>query len=263
MLVHGFRLLNNEDEERSLETIETALKRRGHDVSKFAYQSKQKTVHEHADDLAEFMVQAFNLGSPAATESREAAGCMGIVTHSFGGVVVRAALNSQRWTRAASQMNWSEGNEMRCVMIAPPNRGSSLARVLQPAPPDTGLASYLYSTALGYIAKSVLGDKAGMELASLDQEQFEQRFGLVPPYCSLMVVAGDIGHANPFLTTPNDGVVTVDETLLSCPHWRLLLTAPHNYIGSHPAAVRASLAFLSREKVPGAFMSPLAGPHRK
>jgi triacylglycerol esterase/lipase EstA (alpha/beta hydrolase family) len=64
------------------------------------------------------------------------------VSHSFGGVVVRAALRilQERGQLAA------DGARVRVVMLAPPNKGSALARALRP----DDSASWLSAAALNY-----------------------------------------------------------------------------------------------------------------
>ena len=76
----------------SLDTIRDALDRRGHDVNVFSYSPRDGDVVGHAESLAEFMMACC-----AASHAEDSEKRMAIVTHSFGGVVVRAALNSPAW----------------------------------------------------------------------------------------------------------------------------------------------------------------------
>ena len=158
--------------------------------------------------------------------------------------LVRAALNTPRWRREEAQHSHVA---VRCAMLAPPSRGSALARVLLPTA-EKGI----WSGAVNVFSETVLGTKAGLELASTEPDASDRVFGPLPDYCETLVVAGDVGHANPILEGPSDGVVTVAETVLDTPHLHLTLMAPHNLIADHPAAVRAVISFLECQPVPGA-----------
>ena len=230
VLVHGFRLISQEGEESSLNTIETALRRREFATHRFAYRAKDDTVQGHACALASFILGI--IGS-----EREVA----LVSNSFGGLLIRAALNTPLWNSKAGGPV-----ELRCVMLAPPSQGSALARVLRPQDDEL-----IWSAAVNFFSRTVLGTKAGRELASLEPGATALLFGPLPDYCKALVIAGDVGKVNPLLEGPNDGVVSVAETLLDSPHSHLTLTATHNLIAEHPAAVRAVLSFLASEPVAG------------
>jgi hypothetical protein len=234
VLVHGFRVLSQDSQEASLDTLEAALRRRGFASHRFAYRPRDDTVQRHAAALADFI-----LGVPDVRR----AGAVGLVSHSFGGPLIRAALNTPRWKREEAHSSVA----VRCAMLAPPSRGSALARALLPT-----AEGGMWGSAVNVFSQTVLGTKAGLELASTDPDASDRVFGLLPDYCEALVVAGDVGQANPLLEGPSDGVVTVAETVLDSPHSHLTLTAPHNLIAVHPAAVRAVLAFLECEPVPGA-----------
>ena len=112
VLVHGFRWLSRDREELSLKTVEMALHRRGFATHKFVYESKDDTVQGHALALAEFM-----LGLIASRQQP-----LGLVSHSFGGPLIRAALNTPLWNRGRSIHAGSLGEELRLAMLAPPNQ---------------------------------------------------------------------------------------------------------------------------------------------
>jgi len=236
VLVHGFRVFSQDRQEETLNTLEAALRRRSFATHRFVYRPRDDTVHRHATALAEFILGVLDDASRA--------GAVGLISHSFGGPLVRAALNTPRWRREEAQRSQVT---IRCAMLAPPSRGSALARVLRPTA-DEGI----WSGAVNVFSETVLGTKAGLELASTEPDASDRVFGPLPDYCEALVVAGDVGHANPILEGPSDGVVTVAETVLDTPHLHLTLMAPHNLIADHPAAVRAVISFLECQPVPGA-----------
>ena len=132
----------------------------------------------------------------------------------------------------------------------PLDQGSALARALRPRP--GGDDESMWDSAFNLISRTVLGTKAGLELACTESADHERLFGTLPNYCKVLVIAGDCGSVNPLLKGPNDGVVTVAEPRLDSQHLHLTLTAPHNLISDHPSAVRAVLAFMTSQTVPGA-----------
>ena len=50
----------------------------------------------------------------------------------------------------------------------------------------------------------------------------------------------------PLTDGSSDGVVTVEETLLSTRHHRLHVSAPHMLLCRHPGAIRSALAFIEQ-----------------
>jgi len=68
----------------------------------------------------------------------------------------------------------------------------------------------------------------------------------------ICIIIVRINHIYAHFAGPNDGVVSVSETLLDSPHSHLTLWAPHNLLPNHPAAVRAVLSFIASQAVPGA-----------
>ena len=160
---------------RSMARLGAHLAAHGFDTWSCTYPSRTTPIPEIASALA-------------ATIAREAAGRpISAVTHSLGGVVARHLHDSR--------LSWQ-----RIVMLAPPNRGSRLARELS-----------------GHAVFRWFYGPAGRELADAT--------GWPAPPAPFAVIAGTRARAltNPTSWTagrrfppgvPNDGTVAVDETRL-------------------------------------------------
>ncbi|KAJ1494336.1 hypothetical protein T484DRAFT_2561808 [Baffinella frigidus] len=94
-LVHGFRVLTKDTvDETSLSSMDAALVRRGYqNVHRFDYPSREDSLQNHAASLADFISRQLSPPEAAGAGGRGQLGPFGVVTHSFGGVVARAALN--------------------------------------------------------------------------------------------------------------------------------------------------------------------------
>lgn len=136
---------------------------------------------------------------------------LGFVTHSMGGIVMRAYLS--RPDALATT---------RAVMIAPPNRGAVEA--------DKAIASLLRRTVLG---------PAIYDLATTAPQ-------LPPPPCPFAVIAGGngVGYARR-LTGDNDGRVLVNETRLDGMAAFLLVPRRHTFIMQAPEVIAAARAFIT------------------
>ena len=139
------------------------------------------------------------------------------VTHSMGGLVVRALVTHHRPARLG-----------RVVMLGPPNRGSELADLMG--------ATAVYKRVFG---------PAGAELATLPPAALAATLGTVD--YPLGIIAGD-RSLDPLswaiLPKPNDGKVTVARTKLPGMTDHLVIAATHALMMRNPAAIRATLAFL-------------------
>lgn len=158
----------------SMEKIGNALRQRGYHVVNFGYPSTGGSIADSADLLSRAMTEV-----PASATVH-------FVTHSMGAVVVRYYLANYRGARAA-----------RFVMIAPPNRGSGLAKRLSSLP--------LYKRILG---------RAGTELGKVNSSLIEN---LPAPRCEFGVIAGGLGNGygiNPLIPGDDDMTVSVEETKL-------------------------------------------------
>jgi len=187
VLVHGFRVVSQDGDESSLNSIEAALLRRGFATHRFLYKAKHDTVQGHSHALAAFIL--LQLRASAGVSSH-----LGLVSHSFGGPLIRAALNTSLW-RSGHVGALHPGKELRCVMLAPPSQGSAFARALRPKEYEIDM----WSSAVNLFSKTVLGTKAGLELASVEHGASDLLFGPLPDYCKALVIAGDCGTVNPIL----------------------------------------------------------------
>lgn len=153
------------------------LRRRGFDARTFGYATRKGDWDDHAQALDAFL----------SAWLPEAPSKLGFLTHSMGGLVVRAWLASQ-----ASRPR----PDVRVAMISPPNQGSALARANDRNP----LFHLLYGAAAGLL-----------------QEPGVPGLPPAPTDARVLVLAGGRGEAkgyNPVLPGDDDGVVAVEEMSL-------------------------------------------------
>lgn len=194
----------------SLGLLAHMLRGQGYAVTNWGYRSRAATLDSAADDL-----------SAAYATAAQAGAAVNIVTHSMGAIVLRRLL-----ARAAlPQLG-------KVVMLAPPNNGSIVLRRLLRLP--------LVGAALGPAARE-LADSAVLSARC------------AAPTAPLMVIAGTSARdpRNPvsllsaaLLREPNDGTVTVRETMLPRMNHFLEVAACHTWIMNHPATRRAISEFL-------------------
>lgn len=200
--IHGFF-----GDEKSMKKVVSKFKETGREVNNWAYPSRDKWIEEHGVDLVN-MLNQMHRDQPIKG--------FDFVTHSLGGLVLRAALNHPECPEMAKQG--------KAVLLAPPNGGSCWARFLKTIP----------------FSKKIAKRWAGKEL--LDEEFFDYLRDF-PPTLRVLVIAGNRG-VNPFFMGEHDGVVAVRETYLNTPHEHVVIKAGHHDILSNKKALRMMTDFL-------------------
>ena len=189
--------------------IEKAFIQEGWEVVNWSYPSRSKMIDHHAYDLA-FILNRIAKKHPGSS--------IHFITHSLGGLIVRAALNDPCCPE--------EAKHGCAVLIAPPNQGATFARSLN---------------RFSFFRK-MMGSYAGYEL--MTEEDFDH-IGEFPLTKKVLVIAGNFGF-NPFIKTSNDGKVAVDETFLSTPHEHCIVGAGHSWITWSPKVIRIAKNYLTR-----------------
>lgn len=200
LLVHGLGRSAG-----SLAPLAEPLRRDGWTPQAVSYASTRAGIEAHAERLARLIARLEGVGE------------ISFVTHSMGGLVVRAALAHPEIRDANIRFG-------RLVMIAPPSRGSALA------------------AALGdWAAFRWLTSRAGEDLAPT-------RARAIPvPSIPFGIIAGARGSEtgfNPFLPGDDDGLVALAETRLPGAADFLVVPGPHGLVDQHPATICAVRAFL-------------------
>ncbi len=200
---------------RAFGPLRDALRSAGYAVLDVGYPSTRRSIAEHAASLERLL------------DSQDDVHRLSFVTHSLGGVVVRAALGRDAAWRGRMQLS-------RLVMLSPPSRGSAAARALRPFLPFRAIA--------GPAAVEL-----GGELAAIP-----------PPPLPFGIVAGARGGErgfNPFLEGPDDGVLAVSETVLENADDFLVVAGTHTFLMRNPTVIDAVTSFLATGR-----FAPLDGP---
>ncbi len=184
-----------------------SLQRHGLTARIFGYRTRREPLREHGRLLSVFLDQWLGDFRPET---------IGFLTHSMGGLVVRAYLEQAGQRHASSQ---------RIVMLSPPNRGSELARrnVASPA------FRWLYGA-------------AAQEL----QPERVRQMPTLPPSARVLVLGGGRGNPrgyNAKLRGDDDGVVAVAEMGLPNSEPRVV-GGLHSTMQWRPAVLRDAAEFL-------------------
>lgn len=186
-----------------------SLRKAGYHVENWGYPSRMKTIAEHGVDLAREIKRVSQVYPGRSIY---------FVTHSMGGLVLRAALNHPECPQIAK--------EGKAVLYAPPNRGSSFGRQM---------SSY------GFV-RQIYGEYSGAELLFTEEDGFE-KLGTFPETMSVLVIAGTQSF-NPLVSEESDGTVRVAETALKTPFKWETFPVNHTFIMWSPRVLRATVDFL-------------------
>ncbi|MFM1846594.1 MAG: hypothetical protein RL417_68 [Pseudomonadota bacterium] len=140
------------------------------------------------------------------------------VTHSLGGIVLRRLIE-----QSPAAFSWG-----RAVMLGPPNQGAEFARALQARLP---------------FIETILGPSY-IEVGSIQRSPGTDRI-------QVGIIAGtrssERGYS-PFVSGPNDGIVTVRETELPGAADFLVVRGLHSFLMYQPAILRQVAHFLEQGK---------------
>ena len=200
VLVHGLGRTR-----RSMATLAKRLRRVGYATIAVSYASSRGSLDDHAETLCTVLERSIGVET------------VSFVTHSLGGIVVRAALERDK--------SWRERiRAERVVMLAPPSQGAYLAD--------------FFGSFLPYRA---LTGEVGQDL------QTRRLATLAAPDCEFGIVAGGTGGErgmNPLLPGDNDGVVLVQNARLEGAADFLLVERGHTFIMNAPEVLEATVNFL-------------------
>ena len=191
---------------QSMDAMRADLTEAGFAVAAVGYPSTRQTIAEHAAGLTQLLNGLDDIER------------VSFVTHSLGGIVVRATL-------ADDKAQWRQRVELgRVVMLAPPNQGSELAREL--------------------FAFSPFRVLAGPSAEELTRELED----IPAPPCPFGIVAASRkseGGLNPFIEGDDDGVVSVAETKLEGAADYLELEGVHTFVMTDRKVIAATVRFLN------------------
>ncbi|MBL8580094.1 MAG: alpha/beta hydrolase [Mesorhizobium sp.] len=199
VLLHGLSRTG-----QSMKTMEVALRKASYKVVNAKYPSTRKPIEQ----LTPYVSAAVQKCGDVKVN---------FVTHSLGGIVLRA------WLRDSRPANL--GN---VVMLAPPNQGSEIAD------------DFSGSDLMGMMGP------AAKELGT-GPDSLPRRLG--PANYTLGIIAGD-RSANPIfsskLSGPNDGMLTVASTRLQGMRDHITLNVTHTFIMNNPMTIAQTLTFLQK-----------------
>lgn len=186
------------------------LRRRGLHATPFGYPTRKGGLLDHGDALARWLDSHLS-GSRVPV--------LGFLTHSMGGLVVRAYLERHAGEHA---------DRHRVVMLSPPNQGASLAERNRNNP----------------LMRLFYGDAA----EQLRPEKVQQMPDL-PEETEVLVLAGGRGDPrgfNPGIQGDDDGVVGVEEMRLPGVE-PTRVGGMHSWLQWRPAVLEQAASFLAEE----------------
>lgn len=192
VLLHGLGRTS-----RSLARMDRALRTAGFSTLSLSYPSMRQSIEQHAATVAERL-------DAVPTPKK-----LSFVTHSLGGLVVR-----RLFAIDAADASWRAAIS-RIVMLAPPNKGASLASMLD----------------RGGVVRGIMGPSY-VQIA----EGYAETLPI--PNVPFMIYAGDAPGV------PGDGLLRVEETKLDGAFEHHVVPVIHTFIMNHPTVIRGTTAFL-------------------
>ena len=204
--IHGFMRSAS-----SMKKMEKAFQKQNYETHLWNYPSSSQTIEEHSQLLVTELQKyaQHHKGEP-----------IHFVTHSLGGIILRATLNHPDCPE--------EAKIGRAVLLAPPNQGSSFARFLNRFK----------------LMRKILGKKSGQQLLTTDTFDY---LGQFPEKLDVLIISGSFGW-NPIIKERNDGKVGISETALITPHRQITVLCGHSWIMYSNNVINHSLDFVSKNK---------------
>ncbi|MES2923589.1 MAG: alpha/beta fold hydrolase [Verrucomicrobiota bacterium] len=196
---------------RAMDPLARALDREGFSTLNLSYPSTRLPIGDLIDHIRP------QIGKIAGDRP------VHFITHSLGGIVVRALL--------AGEVPWTTG---KIVMLAPPNSGSEIV--------DWSKAHPLLHRLLGPAGRTLGSDGVPAALPAL------------PPEIETAVIMGNrqaIPLFKKLLDPENDGIVSAAKGRLDGLRGFTVIDADHTFMPMHPEAIRLSLQFLKTGGWPG------------
>ncbi|KPK36710.1 MAG: hypothetical protein AMK70_01355 [Nitrospira bacterium SG8_35_1] len=206
---------------KSMVYMEEKLSAAGYTVYNYDYESRKNEISYLVDDLQEFL-EACCLGKETSLH---------FVTHSLGGILVRALISEKR-----------PENLGRVVMLSPPNKGSEVADYIKD-----------YS-----LFKNILGP-ASMQLGT-DPDSMPNRLG--PADFELGIITGNrtIDPISSWIIPgKDDGKVAIERTKLEGMADFLVMPVSHAYIMEKPEVVDEVIHFLQQGRFSHSELLPAPG----
>jgi len=203
--IHGFLRSS-----ASMKKMASAFEKQNYEVHLWDYPGRKQNIEVHAESLVK------DLQKCVLVHKNEP---IHFITHSLGGIILRAALNHPDCPFEAKIGHIS--------LLAPPNQGSKFGRSL-----------YKFR-----FVRKILGQRSGKQL--LKAQNFDH-LGQFPSEAKVLVISGTYGR-NPLIKEKNDGKVGVSETRLSTPHKHIMVPLGHTWIMRSTQVISLCLDFVSKK----------------
>lgn len=203
--IHGFMRSAS-----SMKKMAKTFQRQDYETHLWDYPSSSQTIEEHSQHLVEELQQCaqHHKGKP-----------IHFVTHSLGGIILRATLNHPDCPE--------EAKIGRVVLLSPLNQGSSFARFLNQF----------------NLIRKIFGQKSGKQLLTTDTFDY---LGQFPETSNVLVISGSFGW-NPIIKERNDGKVGLSEAILITPHKQIIVSCGHSWIMRSNNVIQHSVDFISNK----------------